>query len=175
MRRQLPHSRLDKSPLIRSTSVPLSIRSVTPLISSSRRLLPLFSKSNSTVAPTSTLKTPFITNGPLGLKTPPLRTVTPLPVRPSPVSLPELSTVIALNPNSPVTLSSPPWTVVRLVALPKVFVPANSRTPAPTFSKPELPAPDITPENVVLWLSAPTVSLKPASVIAPSPAMEPTD
>ena len=54
-----------------------------------------------------------------------------------------------------------------------MLLPENVVVPVPALAK--LPAPDITPLNVVLVLSAPAVSVNPLpSAMLPAPAIEPT-
>ena len=52
-----------------------------------------------------------------------------------------------------------------------VLLPVSTQVPAPIFVSP--PVPEIVPENVVLVLSLPLVSVAEPSVTLPAPASEP--
>ena len=78
------------------------------------------------------------------------------------------ATVTAAEATEPVTESVPALTVVSPVYK---LVPDNVIVPEPDLVRP--PDPDATPENVVLEVSPPAVSVRPPLVTVPAPAKEP--
>jgi hypothetical protein len=103
---------------------------------------------------------------PGGATVPPLPTLSP-PIVPLPISVPpELRNTVEAS--EPFTLRAP---ALILVGPAYVLAPDSVSVPAPILVSP--PLPDIVPENVVLVLSLPVVSMAEPSVTLPAPASEP--